>query len=66
VPTLVVWGERDAYLNGGLTEGLGRWVPDVRVERIPDASHWVQNDVPERVNGLLIEFFGGGAGLLAH
>ena len=57
VPTLLLWGERDAYLGLGLTEDLGRWVPDLRVERI-DASHWIQNDVPDRVNRSLIEFFG--------
>jgi pimeloyl-ACP methyl ester carboxylesterase len=27
-----------------------------RVERLPDASHWVQNDDPRRVNELLVEF----------
>jgi pimeloyl-ACP methyl ester carboxylesterase len=32
-----------------------RLVPDVRVERLPDASHWVQHDEPERVNALLVE-----------
>ena len=37
-------------------------VPNLeRVERLPDASHWVQHDEPERVGQLLIEFFGGGA-----
>jgi epoxide hydrolase 4 len=56
-PTLLVWGERDPFLGVRLTEGLGQWVPDLRVERIADASHWVQNDVPDRVNGLLIRFF---------
>jgi pimeloyl-ACP methyl ester carboxylesterase len=56
VPTLVIWGERDAYLGSRLTEGLERWAPNLRVERIPDASHWVQNDAPERVNELIIEF----------
>src|SRR5437660_5359153 len=39
-PTLLVWGERDPYLGIGMTEGLGRWVPNVQVVRIPDASHW--------------------------
>jgi pimeloyl-ACP methyl ester carboxylesterase len=57
VPTLLLWGEQDLYLNVGLTENLERWVPDLRVERIRDASHWVQNDVPDRVNRLLIDFF---------
>jgi pimeloyl-ACP methyl ester carboxylesterase len=55
-PTLVIWGERDPYLGVQLLDRLDRWVPDLRIERIADASHWVQNDVPERVNRLLIEF----------
>ena len=55
-PTLVIWGERDAFLGPRLTEGLEQWAPNLRVERIPDASHWVQNDAPERVNELMIEF----------
>jgi pimeloyl-ACP methyl ester carboxylesterase len=55
-PTLVIWGERDAYLGPELAEPEPRWVPDVRVQRIPGASHWVQHEAPERVNELLIEF----------
>ena len=30
----------------GLAEPDRAWVPDVRVERIPEASHWVQADAP--------------------
>jgi pimeloyl-ACP methyl ester carboxylesterase len=56
VPVLLVWGERDAYLSVRLTEGLGAWVRNLHVVRIPDASHWVQSDVPERVNQLMIDF----------
>jgi epoxide hydrolase 4 len=55
-PTLVIWGERDPYLGVGMTRGLERWVPNVRVERLPDVSHAVQNEAPERVNELLVEF----------
>jgi pimeloyl-ACP methyl ester carboxylesterase len=58
-PTLVIWGERDAYLGAELAEPEPRWVPDVRVERIPEASHWVQHEAPERVNELLVEFLRG-------
>jgi pimeloyl-ACP methyl ester carboxylesterase len=29
------------------------------VERLADASHWVHHDEAERVNQLLIDFFGG-------
>jgi len=56
VPTMLVWGERDFALDAELTEGLDEWVPDCRVEQIPDASHWVQFDAPERVNELLVDF----------
>jgi pimeloyl-ACP methyl ester carboxylesterase len=30
--------------------------PPLRVERIADASHWVQADAPERVNQLMVDF----------
>ena len=56
VPTLLIWGEQDRALTLSLTEGLEQWVPNIRVERIPDASHWVQNDAPERVNELMLAF----------
>ena len=58
VPTLLVWGERDRYLNPRLAEGLERWVPDLRTARLPEASHWVQADAPDRVSRLLVDFFG--------
>jgi pimeloyl-ACP methyl ester carboxylesterase len=59
VPTLLLWGERDPYLSPSLTESLGPWVLDLRVVRLPDASHWVQNDAPERINRLMIDFLQG-------
>src|SRR5437870_3766966 len=55
-PTLLIWGQRDRYLSPRLTEGLGPWVPDLRIERLADASHWVQNDAPGPVNRLLLDF----------
>ena len=54
--TLVIWGERDRWLGSGLAEPDPRWVPHARVERIAEASHWVQADAPERVNALLLPF----------
>jgi pimeloyl-ACP methyl ester carboxylesterase len=57
-PTLLVWGDRDAYLRTELTVGLEPWVPRLRVEHIPAASHWVMADAPDTVNRLLLEFLG--------
>lgn len=56
MPTLVLWGLRDRYLGPGLTEGLSRWVPQLQMVRFEDASHWIQNDIPERVNACLLGF----------
>lgn len=57
-PVLVIWGTHDRYLGRELAEPDPRWVPDVRVEYLPDASHWVQVDRPDRVNALMLEFLG--------
>jgi pimeloyl-ACP methyl ester carboxylesterase len=56
--TLVIWGELDPALGVELLEGLDRVAPRVRVHRIPDASHWVQNEAPDEVNRVLTEFLG--------
>ncbi|HZS01679.1 MAG TPA: alpha/beta fold hydrolase [Chloroflexota bacterium] len=56
IPTLVIWGERDRYLGRELAAPPPAWVPTCRVERLPDASHWLQSDQPERVNALLLDF----------
>jgi pimeloyl-ACP methyl ester carboxylesterase len=55
-PTLVIWGDRDTALGPELAEPEARWVKDVRVVHLPEATHWVQHDDPERVNELLTEF----------
>jgi len=58
--TLVIWGEKDSYLGPDLAEPEHDDVPNLeRVERLPDASHWVHHDEAERVNELLIAFFSG-------
>jgi epoxide hydrolase 4 len=54
-PTLVIWGLEDRHLGAEMAEPDRRLVPDVRVERLPGASHWVQHDEPDRVNALLVE-----------
>jgi pimeloyl-ACP methyl ester carboxylesterase len=57
-PTLVIWGEKDRYLGPDLAEPHHEDVPNLdRVERLPDASHWVHHDEAERVTQLLIDFF---------
>src|SRR3954465_9274383 len=56
-PTLVIWGQGDRYLGPKLAEPHHDDVPNLdRVERLPNASHWVHHDEAERVNQLLVDF----------
>ncbi len=55
-PVMVIWGERDRFLGKELAEPDPIWVPNLRVERLPGASHFVAEDQPDEVNSLLIEF----------
>jgi pimeloyl-ACP methyl ester carboxylesterase len=63
VVLLHIWGERDRYLGAELAEPDPADVPNLeRVVRLPEASHWVQHDEPERVTELLREFFAAPSG----
>ena len=52
----MVWGERDPYLLTGNLEGLEDFVPDLKVERVSDASHWVVHEKPALVNAAIRRF----------
>ena len=53
VPTTVLWGEADVALLPGLLEGLERWVPQLDLQRVPQASHWLVHEQPGRVAELV-------------
>ena len=55
-PVLVLWGVHDRFLAPALADDkrLRRYAPDLRVVRIADAGHFVQNEAPKRVNDELL------------
>jgi len=55
VPVRVIWGMQDTALLASLLDGLDQLCPDLRITRIPDASHWVIHEYPGRVNALLAQ-----------
>jgi pimeloyl-ACP methyl ester carboxylesterase len=57
VPTLVVWGDRERHLDAELAEPPTDWVSHARVVHVPEGSHWVHHDAPEKVSSLLAEHF---------
>ncbi len=49
LPTLLLWAMQDSALLPSLLDGLERWVPHMRLERIERATHWVVHEQPQRV-----------------
>lgn len=49
VPTRILWGEADHALLPSLLDGLQQWVPQVQIQRVSDASHWIVHEKPALV-----------------
>jgi pimeloyl-ACP methyl ester carboxylesterase len=57
-PTLLIWGENDdALIPEMAPESIGL-CSDGRLERFPDATHWVIHERTDRVNELVLEHLG--------
>ncbi|HYJ97962.1 MAG TPA: alpha/beta hydrolase [Burkholderiaceae bacterium] len=54
VPTTIVWGMNDHALLPGLLDGLEQWVSSLRVQCVPDASHWIVHEQPEVVRDAIV------------
>lgn len=52
-PTLMIWGEQDAALCKETTYGTDEYVRDLTLRYLPNVSHWVQQEAPEKVNAML-------------
>jgi len=58
-PVQIIWGEKDALCDPSLqsrVDEVRAAMPGIRVDRIPDAGHWVQYDAADEVNRLVLEF----------
>jgi soluble epoxide hydrolase / lipid-phosphate phosphatase len=58
VPALMVTAENDSVLLPAFADGMEQWLPQLRRANIKRCSHWTQQERPDEVNRLLIEFFG--------
>jgi pimeloyl-ACP methyl ester carboxylesterase len=58
IPTLMIWGDLDPFFTPETLTGFAEYVPNLRIEHIPDSGHFVQTDAPGRVNQLIIGFAG--------
>ncbi|MFD8425250.1 alpha/beta fold hydrolase [Streptomyces sp. NPDC059466] len=56
VPTLYVWSTKDTAFGPAAARATGEWVNGpYRFETFDDVSHWIPEEAPERLNGLLLE-----------
>ncbi|MDD2546781.1 MAG: alpha/beta fold hydrolase [Burkholderiaceae bacterium] len=55
VPTRVLWGMDDPALRPGLLDGLSDWVPQLHVQPVENASHWIVHECPELVTQALAD-----------
>ena len=58
-PTLMIWGEDDKVLLPSSIDGAGEFVKDLTLRFLPGVGHWVQQEAPEEVNGMLSAWLGG-------
>ena len=49
LPTLVLWGMGDTALPPALVDGLEEFVPQMQLERIEGATHWIVHEQPQLV-----------------
>jgi len=57
-PALMVTAEHDPILRPEVAEAMERFVPNLRVELIRECGHWTQQEKPQEVNRLLLDFLG--------
>ncbi len=57
-PTLILWGDRDIYLEFGLAEASLHFCENGRLRRVEGASHWLQHEGPELVAEEIVGFLG--------
>ncbi|HEV3343297.1 MAG TPA: alpha/beta hydrolase [Pirellulales bacterium] len=66
VPTLLIWGARDAFIGRETAQPSIDLCQNGRLEFIENATHWVQHEEASRVNELILQFLGGAYILLGR
>jgi pimeloyl-ACP methyl ester carboxylesterase len=56
LPTLVIWATDDIALPPALLEGLSDYVPQMQLQRVPGATHWIVHEQPDLVAAHLQQF----------
>lgn len=58
VPSLMVTAEWDAALRPEMAAGMPALVPDLEMHQIAKCGHWTQQEKPEELNRILVDWLG--------
>lgn len=58
LPTLVIWGEDDRALPASMLDGLEQFVPQLRLQRVAGAGHWIVHEQPALIATLIGQALG--------
>ncbi len=58
VPAMMMTAEHDYVLRPEQAKPMREWIGDLRIEHIKRCSHWTQQERPEEVNALMIDYLG--------
>jgi pimeloyl-ACP methyl ester carboxylesterase len=58
-PALMISAGDDWFFPRGATDGMEELLPQVRKHVIADAGHWLQQERPDEVNALLLDWLAG-------
>jgi pimeloyl-ACP methyl ester carboxylesterase len=56
VPGLMIMAEDDVVLSPAMTEGMETYVPDLEKALIKRCGHWTQQEHPDQVNTIMIDW----------
>lgn len=60
VPVLIIRGDADPFLSSEIVKRLHSDIENSRMEIIPNGSHFIQEDLPEKVSELILDFISDG------
>lgn len=56
MPALMVTAEEDPVLTPKVAQGLEKYIPNVRYHNIAGCGHWTQQEKPDEVNAVLLQW----------
>lgn len=56
VPTLLIWGKKDSFLNAAMAEPSKAMCRNGELVFLPNATHWLHHEYPHQVNNLIYKF----------